>query len=186
MKPTLSMHLTLRPWWRRRDRRIARLGGRPLTTPQWWQEPHLTPFAPEPADEDRARAEIDAYVAGLFPYAIDEATGDTLDALIDHLAETWLRQVDIEYARFVAEAKARLGEARAALAQQQVLGLHDGHRLKELRLLLDEIRAHAGGDSTPAGRGSDARVPGDDTPGDGPTPGPRDEQGSEHSDDVLA
>jgi hypothetical protein len=185
MNLTLSMHLTLRPWWRRRDRRVARLGGRPLTSPQWWQEPDLTPFLPEPVDEDGARARIDAYVAGLFPYAIDEATGDTLDKLIDHLAETWLRQVDIEYEHFRAEAMARLGEARAGLAQQQVLGLHDGHRLKELRLLLDEIRTHAGGDSTPAGRGPDGRTPGDDTAGDGPTGRPRHEEGSEHSDDVL-
>jgi hypothetical protein len=178
----LSMHLSLRPWWRRRDRRIARLGGRPLTSPQWWQEPHLTPFSPDPVDEDQARAQIDAYVAGLFPYAIDEATGDTLDKLIDHLAERWLRQVDIEYERFKAEAKARLGEARAALAQQRVLDLHDRRRLAELRLLHDEIRAQAGGEDPPSGRAPDdvpaARPPGDDAPSD--------QKGSEHSDDVLA
>jgi hypothetical protein len=170
----MNLRLLL-PWWRRRDRRVARLGGRPLTATQWWEEPQLTPFAPEPVDEDLAHREIDVYVGGLFPYAVDEATGHALDRLIDGWAGGWLRQVDIEYVAYIAEAEHRLGQAQAALAQQRVLSLHDRQRLADLNSVLRQVRQHVGGADLP---------PETDDPEPGhPMPGHRE---SEHTDDVRA
>ncbi|MDH2430329.1 hypothetical protein [Sphaerisporangium sp. TRM90804] len=119
---------------RRRDRRVAALGGLPYSS-----EPvKVTGYVPSLREEERV-AMIEQYVARLMPEAVDEATGYPLDNLINAMADLWLLDVDEQYSRFRSEATLRLGEAQAVSEQYSVLHSYDRRRLDEVERALETV-----------------------------------------------
>src|SRR5262249_60962755 len=97
--------MALMAWWhRRRDRRIAAFGGRPLQAGAVPAQPIAERFTPRPVDEAAVRMEIERSVNGLAPQGVDEATGHTLDNLVNSWADQWVADVQVQHADYPVRA----------------------------------------------------------------------------------
>ena len=104
-------------WWRRRGNGRAMVAG--ARRRRWGASPpEVARFAPAAVDETDARQRIEAFIGGLTPESLDEATGHSLDNLVNSWAEKWVADVLVQYATYHSGANYRAGEALAALDKQ--------------------------------------------------------------------
>ncbi|MGW0483506.1 hypothetical protein [Nonomuraea sp. NPDC003214] len=103
--------------------------------------PEPGPFVPPDVDEEAARAEITSLVEGLAPGGVDEATGHSLDNLVNAMSARWEQEVQAEYAAYCAEATTRLGVADAAVAGSRPAEEDARERLADARAALDAARS---------------------------------------------
>jgi hypothetical protein len=98
-------------------------------------------FVPSSVDEEAAVSEITRLVEGLAPGGVDEATGHSLDNLINSTSARWEQEVQAEYAAYSARLTALVGVAGAAVAECAPAEEGDRERLADTRLALDAARA---------------------------------------------
>lgn len=111
-------------WWREaRDRRLVAMGGRRQVGES--DRPAIEPFAPAAVNDEAARRKIDELVSGLAPGAVDEATGHSLDNMINAWADQWVTDVCAQHAWYVARASLRQELSDAAARQVNDLAVHD-------------------------------------------------------------
>ncbi|WP_345561129.1 hypothetical protein [Nonomuraea rosea] len=98
-------------------------------------------FIPSEVDEDAGLAEITRLVEGLAPGGVDEATGHSLDNLINSTSARWEQEVQAEYARYCAEAATFIGVTDAAVAECRLAEADSRERLADARIALDAARS---------------------------------------------
>lgn len=138
-------------WWHRRDRRVARLGGRP-----YGDDPlPVERFEPKLHEAERVKL-IEQYAARLCPDGVDEATGHPLDNLVNALTDMWISDVRMQYAAFMSRAAYRLGQAGAVAGQYETLHDHDRYRVQRLQLAMEStMYLICGDDLMPGFEGDD-------------------------------
>jgi len=129
-----------------RFRRVARLGGHPVSRGWLYGEPRLLPFEPTPVDQQQARKEVERAVAGLVPHGTDEATGHAPANLINSMADQWVDDIEAEYSRYLTKVSNAVGQAKAAEAELGRLHGHDLERLAELAAARDAAYTQLAGD----------------------------------------
>ena len=70
-------------------------------------------FHPSDVDKEAARRQVAKMVEGMAPDAVDEATGDRLDNLVNTWEDQWLTGVQQEYASYREQAGKLAGEEAA-------------------------------------------------------------------------
>ncbi|MEU7832595.1 MULTISPECIES: hypothetical protein [unclassified Nonomuraea] len=117
----------------------------------WWhlrrggfrlrRAPEPRRFVPSDVDENAALAEITRLVEGLAPGGVDEATGHSLDNLINSMLAGWEQGVQAEFAAYSAEAARLVGMANAAVIERQPAEADDRQRLADACLALNAARS---------------------------------------------
>ena len=111
-------------WWHgARIRRLAAMGGRYHSAQS--AEPRIKPFTPTTVDEAGARGEIEQLVSGLAPGGVDEATGHSLDNLINAWADQWIADVTAQHAWYVARIVPEQTLSEATSGQVSAIALYD-------------------------------------------------------------
>lgn len=140
--------------WRHgaRSRRLAAMGGRDLRSQPI--EPRIEPFAPPAVNEQIAQQEIEKLVVGLAPGGVDEATGHSLDNLINAWADQWIAEVTAQHAWYVARTVPEQMLSEAMTSQVGVLLAHDrsvlGHTVVGVESALLRLVGLGRGASGPA------------------------------------
>lgn len=95
-------------------------------------------FHPSDVDKEAARRQVAKMVEGMAPDAVDEATGDRLDNLVNTWEDQWLTGVQQEYASYREQAGKLAGEEAAILAQLDPIRAGDRDELAKAKARLDE------------------------------------------------
>lgn len=141
-------------WWREaRDRRLVAMGGHSQVGEL--DRPEIEPFAPAAVNDEAARRKIDELVSGLAPGAVDEATGHSLDNMINAWADQWVTDVCAQHAWYVARASLRQDLSDAAARQVNDLAAHDRTVLAHTVLAVESalLRLVGLGSDSTKGRG---------------------------------
>src|SRR5579863_4700833 len=119
-------------WRRRRDRRVASLGG----FPEQLAGIKIEPFKPLLDQDGRINRTLGA-VAQLGGESFDEATGHPLDNLINFQGDEWRHRVRQQYLAYQPVAHQRLREADAIVDQFQHLHDHEATKLRSAEIAVE-------------------------------------------------
>lgn len=119
-------------WQRRRDKRVASLGG----YPEQLAGIKIESFTPV-LDQDARVSRTLGAVAQLGGESFDEATGHPLDNLINFQGEEWRHRVRQQYLAYQPVAHQRLREADAIVAQYEHLHDHEETKLRSAEIAVE-------------------------------------------------
>ena len=119
-------------WQRRRDKRVASLGG----YPEQLAGIKIESFTPLLDTDGRVTRTLGA-VAQLGGESFDEATGHPLDNLINYQGDEWRHRVRQQYLAYQPVAHQRLREVDAIVAQYEHLHDHEATRLRSAEIAVE-------------------------------------------------
>jgi len=91
-------------------------------------------YAPRRIDEKSYVEQIQELATGLAG-AVDEATGHSLDNLVNTWADMWTADAIAQYAAYEVRARYRYAERRAAVLQYELMKAYDADDLAEAELV---------------------------------------------------
>ncbi|WP_431914837.1 hypothetical protein [Nonomuraea jabiensis] len=134
-------------WPARARQRLAALGG--VAVPAVGSAlPAVERFAPTPVDAQAKLAEVERLIDDLAP-GLDEATGHTLDNLINAWGEAWEAEVMAEASEYDALVAGRLSALDPQAAQCRALHDLNGRRLADAKTALAAARERLVGERRP-------------------------------------
>lgn len=134
-------------WPARARQRLAALGG--VAVPAAGSAlPVVERFAPTPVDAQAKLAEVERLIDDLAP-GLDEATGHTLDNLINAWGEAWEAEVMAEASEYDALVAGRLSALDPQAAQCRALHDLNGRRLADAKTALAAARERLVGERRP-------------------------------------